>query len=64
MWDEANDYEWLLLIYIKNHSPDEGLVIADKSTPETNLSHEFQSTEIFKASDMMEDAITQLLSKT
>jgi hypothetical protein len=23
-WDEAVDEEWLLLIYIKNNSPDEG----------------------------------------
>ena len=62
-WDEANDDEWLLLIYIKNNSPDEGIVIEDKSNPEKNLSHEFQSNEIFKASDMMVDALTQLISK-
>ena len=26
-WDESDDEEWLLLIYIKNNSPDEGIVI-------------------------------------
>ena len=35
-WDEAPDEEWLLLIYIKNNSPDEGIVIEDKSDPEKN----------------------------
>ena len=29
-WDESVDDEWLLLIYIKNNSPDEGIVIEDK----------------------------------
>ena len=62
-WDEAPDEEWLLLIYIKNNSPDEGIVIEDKSDPEKNLSHEFKSNEIFKASDLMVDALTQLISR-
>jgi hypothetical protein len=62
-WDESNDDEWLVLIYIKNNSPDEGIVIEDKSNPEKNLSHEYKSNEIFKASDMMVDSLTQLISK-
>ena len=62
-WDEAPDEDWLLLIYIKNNSPDEGMVIEDKSNPEKNLSHEFKPNEIFKASDMMVDSLTQLLEK-
>ena len=62
-WDEAPDEEWLLLIYIKNNSPDEGIVIEDKSNPEKNSSHEFKSNEIFKASDLMVDSLTQLISK-
>ena len=62
-WDESNDDEWLVLIYIKNNSPDEGIIIEDKSNPEKNLSHEFKSNEIFKASDMMVDSLTQLISK-
>ncbi|MDO7549848.1 MAG: hypothetical protein MUQ82_04610, partial [Candidatus Pelagibacter ubique] len=62
-WDEAPDEEWLLLIYIKNNSPDEGIVIEDKSDPEKNLSHEFKSNEIFKASDLMVDSLTQLISR-
>ena len=62
-WDESNDDEWLILIYIKDNSPDEGIIIEDKSNPEKNLSHEFKSSEIFKASDMMVDSLTQLLSR-
>ena len=41
-WDEASDDEWLLLIYIKNNSPNEGIVIEDKTNPEKNISHEFK----------------------
>jgi len=63
-WDESSDDEWLLLIYIKNNSPDEGIVIEDKSNPEKNLSHEFKSNEIFKASDLMVDSLTRLIAKT
>ena len=62
-WDEAPDEEWLLLIYIKDNSPDEGIVIEDKSNPEKNSSHEFRSNEIFKASDLMVDSLTQLISR-
>jgi hypothetical protein len=62
-WDEAPDEEWLILIYIKNNSPDEGIVIEDKSDPEKNSSHEFKSNEIFKASDLMVDSLTQLISR-
>lgn len=36
-WDEAPNEEWLLLIYIKNNSPDDGIVIEDKSNPEKTL---------------------------
>ena len=62
-WDDASDEEWLLLIYIKDNSPDKGIVIEDKTNPEKNISHEFKSNEIFKASDMMVDSFTQLLSR-
>ncbi len=62
-WDEASDDEWLLLIYIKNNSPDEGIVIEDKTNPEKNISHEFKNNEIFKASDTMVDALTQLIAR-
>ena len=62
-WDESSDDDWLVLIYIKNNSPDEGIVIEDKSNPEKNVSHEYKSNEIFKASDMMVDSLTQLISK-
>jgi hypothetical protein len=62
-WDEATDEEWLLLIYIKDNSPDKGIVIEDKSNPEKNSSHEFKTNEIFKASDLMVDSLTQLISR-
>ena len=53
----------ILLIYIKNNSPDEGIVIEDKTNPEKNISHEFKNNEIFKASDTMVDALTQLIAR-
>tara|TARA_B110000444_G_C18492851_1_gene434289 strand:- start:337 stop:600 length:264 start_codon:yes stop_codon:yes gene_type:complete len=62
-WDETIDEEWLLLIYIKDNLPDKGIVIEDKTDPEKNLSHEFKANEIFKASDLMVDSLTQLISR-
>ena len=62
-WDESEDEEWLLLIYIKNNSPDEGIVIEDKTNSEKNISHEFKNNEIFKASDTMVDSLTKLIAK-
>jgi len=62
-WDDTVDEDWLLLIYIKNNSPDEGIVIEDKANPEKNSSHEFKGNEIFKASDLMVDSLTQLISR-
>ena len=62
-WDESNDEEWLLLIYIKDNSPDKGIVIEDKTNPEKNISHEFRSIDIFKASDAMVDSLTQLIAR-
>ena len=62
-WDESEDEKWLILIYIKNNSPDEGIVIEDKTNPEKNISHEFRSVDIFKASDTMVDSLTQLIAR-
>ena len=62
-WDEFIDEDWLILIYIKDNSPNQGIVIEDKTNPEKNTSNEFQPNEIFKASDMMVDSFTQLISK-
>ena len=62
-WDESDDEDWLLLIYIKNNSPDEGIVIEDKTNPEKNISHEFKNIDIFKASDTMVDSLTQLIAR-
>jgi hypothetical protein len=61
-WDEALDDEWLLLIYNKDNSPDEGIVIEDKTNPEKHFSHDFKANEIFKASDLMVDSLTQLIA--
>ena len=60
-WDDAIEADWLILIYIKNNSPDEGIIIEDKTDPEHHTTHEFQPNEIFKASDIMVDALTKLL---
>ena len=62
-WDESVDEDWLLLIYIKNNSPEEGIVIEDKTNPEKNFSHEFKNIDIFKASDTMVDSLTQLIAR-
>ena len=62
-WDDAPDEEWLILIYLKDNSPDAGIIIEDKTDHERNISHEFKSNEIFKASDMMVDALTKLLDR-
>ena len=62
-WDDAPEEDWLLLIYIKNNSPKEGVIIEDKTDPEKNVSHEYKATQIFKASDMMVDSIIRLLEK-
>ena len=51
------------LIYIKDNSPDKGIVIEDKSNPEKNISNEYKPSEIFNASDIMLDSLTQLLSR-
>ena len=62
-WDDAPDEDWLILIYIKNNSPEKGIVIEDKSNSEKHASHEFQNNEIFKASDLMVDSLTGLLDR-
>ncbi len=62
-WDDTPDEDWLLLIYIKNNNPEEGVVIEDKTDSEKNISREFNSNQIFQASDMMVDSLTKLLDK-
>ena len=62
-WDDAPDEDWLILIYIKNNLPDDGVIIEDKTNPEKHISHEFKSSEIFQASDVMVDALTNILDK-
>jgi hypothetical protein len=62
-WDEAADEDWLILIYIKDNSPTEGIVIENKTNPEKHSSREFQTNEIFRASDFMVDTLTNLLDQ-
>ena len=62
-FNETIDDEWLILIYIKDNSPDKGIIIEDKSNEEKNLSYEYKPSEIFKASDMMVDSLTQLIAR-
>ena len=62
-WDDVPDEEWLILIYIKNNLPEEGIIIEDKTDIDKNVTHEFKPNEIFKASDMMVDSLTKLLDK-
>jgi hypothetical protein len=60
-WDDTIEADWLILIYIKNNSPEEGIIIEDKTNPDKHTTYEFQTNEIFKASDIMVDALTKLL---
>ncbi len=62
-WDDTAEDDWLILIYIKDNSPDEGIIIEDKSNPEKHNSYEFKPKEIFKASDLMVDSLTKLLDR-
>ena len=62
-WDEALDEEWLILIYIKKIENQDLVIIEDKSDSEQSRIYEFQSNEIFKASDVMVDSLTKLLDK-
>ena len=41
----------------------EGVVIEDRTDPEKNVSYEFKTTEIFKASDTMVDSLVRLLER-
>ncbi len=62
-FDEAPDEEWLILIYLNSESVDGNIIIEDKSNPEKNYSKEFKPSEIFQASDMMVESLTQLLDR-
>ena len=62
-WDDASDEDWLILIYIKDNLPTEGIVIEDKTNSEKHTSYEFKTNEIFRASDLMVDSLTNLLDR-
>ena len=61
-WDESSDDEWLLLIYIKNNSPDEGIVIEDKTNPEKNLSHEFRNCLLYTSPSPRDATLSRMPS--
>ena len=46
------------------NSPEGKIVIEDKCNHEKYFSDEYQSNEIFKASDLMVDSLTQLISRS
>ncbi len=62
-WDDTPEDEWLICIYLKDDSPNEGIVIEDKTDPEKNISKEFKRDQIFDASDFMVDSLTVLLER-
>ncbi len=62
-FDDSPDEDWLLLIYLDSKSADGNIVIEDKSNPEKNFSKEFRPSEIFQASDLMVESLTQLLDR-
>ena len=60
-WDDALDEEWFMLIYVKKDSVDNTVFIEDKTNSGEKIVHQFKPTEIFRASDVMVDALTKLL---
>ena len=62
-WDDTPEDEWLICIYLKDDTPNEGIVIEDKTDPEKNISKEFKRDQIFDASDFMVDSLTALLDR-
>ena len=62
-FDDSPDEDWLLLIYLNSKSTDGNIIIEDKSNPEKNFSKEFKPSEIFQASDLMVESLTQLLDR-
>ena len=62
-WDDSSEKDWLLLLYIKNNLPKDGVIIEDKTNPEKNVSHEFKTNEIFRANDLMVDQLVKMLER-
>ena len=61
-FDDTPENEFLILIYLDSKST-ENIIIEDKSNPDKNISKEFKPSEIFQASDMMVESLTQLLDR-
>ena len=61
--DEEIDENWIILVYLKDNNPDSNIVVEDKTSPEKNLSLEFNPSEIFKFSDAMVDSLTSMIDR-
>ena len=63
-WTDYGGFQWCKAkITIQAPLEDISIIIEDKTDPEKNVSHEYKTTQIFKASDMMVDSLTNLLAK-
>ena len=62
-FDEEEDHNWIMLVYIKDNNPEAGIIVEDKTNPEKNISTEYKSNEIFKFSDDLVDSLTNLLDR-
>ncbi|MDA9624390.1 hypothetical protein N9S62_03835 [Pelagibacteraceae bacterium] len=62
-FDEEEDHNWLMLVYIKDNNPDAGIIVEDKTNPVKNISMEYKTNEIFKFSDALVDSLTGLLDR-
>ena len=62
-FDEEEDHNWIMLVYIKDNNPEAGIIVEDKTNPEKSISTEYKSNEIFKFSDALVDSLTNLLDR-
>ena len=62
-FDEDEDDNWLMLVYIKDNNPDAGIIVEDRTNPEKHISIEYKTNEIFKFSDSLVDSLTNLLDR-
>ena len=62
-FDEDEDDNWLMLVYIKDNNPDAGIIVEDRTNPEKHISIEYKTNETFKFSDSLVDSLTNLLDR-
>ena len=61
--DEAQEEDWLMLIYLKNNNPEENIVVEDKSNPEKSFSKEYKHNEIFAFSDHLVNSLVGMIDR-